>query len=161
MRGLVRPRLAGDAVAGLVAVSVSVWLFFVAGDLPRSALVPIGPGFYPRLVLGATALAGAALVLRAFLVGGGAPAAAPAPNYRLVLVAFVLFGLYVTLLPLLGFRIATFLFVAAMQSAIEPPQTRRALLVVALVALGTTGVTYLVFERYLHVLLPRGTWTDF
>lgn len=161
MRGLAGVRLTGDAVAGLVAVVVSVWLFIVAGDLPRSALVPIGPGYYPRLVLGATALAGAALVVRAFLVGGVAPAAGPAPNYRLVLVAFVLFGLYITLLPLFGYRIATVLFVAAMQSAIDPPRTRQALLVVALVALGTTVVTYLVFEQYLHVLLPRGTWTDF
>jgi hypothetical protein len=27
------------------------------------------------------------------------------------------------------------------------------------VAVGTSAVTYLVFEQYLTVLLPRGTWT--
>jgi hypothetical protein len=32
---------------------------------------------------------------------------------------------------------------------------------VAIVALLTTLVTYLMFERYLSVLLPRGRWTDF
>jgi hypothetical protein len=27
------------------------------------------------------------------------------------------------------------------------------------VAVGTSAVTYLAFERYLTVLLPRGAWT--
>jgi hypothetical protein len=29
------------------------------------------------------------------------------------------------------------------------------------VALVTSAVVYFVFERYLHVLLPRGRWTGF
>jgi hypothetical protein len=32
---------------------------------------------------------------------------------------------------------------------------------VALVALLTAAATYLIFERYLTVLLPRGSWTGF
>jgi hypothetical protein len=27
------------------------------------------------------------------------------------------------------------------------------------IAVGTAAVTYLVFERYLSVILPRGSWT--
>ena len=45
---------------------------------------------------------------------------------------------------------------------LEPPATRAmgcGIDAVALVA--TAVVTYLVFERYLSVLLPRGRWTDF
>jgi hypothetical protein len=88
----------------------------------------------------------------------------PAPagvraNYALVLASFVVFGLYVLLLPYLGFRIATLVFVAALQAALEWPQTWRRWLLVLVVALATTIGCVLAFEDYLSVLLPRGTWT--
>lgn len=163
MRGVAGLRLTGDAVAGLIGLVFSLWLFVLAGDLPRSALVPIGPGFYPRLVLGLTALASLALVVSSLVAASRAGAAPPVAraNYALVTSAFVLFGLYVVALPLFGYRLSTVLFVALMQVAIEPPRSRRAFIVVGVVALATSLVTYLVFEHYLQVLLPRGTWTGF
>jgi hypothetical protein len=88
-----------------------------------------------------------------------APAPAPA-HYRLVILAFVIFTGYVALLPVLGYRAATFLFVGGLQAALEPPHGRRWALVLA-VALGTALVTYVVFESYLTVLLPRGRLTGF
>jgi hypothetical protein len=162
VRGAGGLRLTGDAVVGLVSLGVSLWLFVVAGDLPSSALVPIGPGFYPRLVLGVTAVASVGLIAVS-LLGGARAGAAPAvrPNYALVVTAFVLFGLYIVVLPLVGFRLATFAFVALMQAAIEPPRSRRSFIVIGTIAFATALVTYVVFEHYLQVLLPRGAWTDF
>ena len=46
--------------------------------------------------------------------------AAPLRNYRLVVTAFAVVAAYVVLLPLLGFRLATVLFVAALQAALGP-----------------------------------------
>jgi hypothetical protein len=63
------------------------------------------------------------------------------------------------LLPTLGFRVATVLFVAAFQMVIEMPRTARQWVVLVAIALCTGALTYAVFERYLLVLLPRGTWT--
>ena len=65
------------------------------------------------------------------------------------------------LLPLLGFRVATVLFVGALQAALDRPRTARQWVVLAMIALGTAVVSYFVFERYLLVLLPRGAWTGF
>ena len=162
MRGAGGLRLTGDAVVGLISLGVSLWLFVVAGDLPRSARVPIGPGFYPRLVLGLTALASVALVATSLLRGARAGTApAVRPNYALVVTAFVLFGIYIVALPLIGFRLATFVFVVLMQAAIDPPRSRRSFIVIGIIAFATALVTYVVFEHYLQVLLPRGTWTDF
>jgi hypothetical protein len=48
-----------------------------------------------------------------------------------------------------------------MQYAMARPRTRRAWIVLALVASIATAVTYYMFEGYLQVLLPRGRWTDF
>jgi hypothetical protein len=48
-----------------------------------------------------------------------------------------------------------------LQAVLEPPRSSSGWLRVLIVALVTTLATYLIFERYLSVLLPRGRWTDF
>jgi hypothetical protein len=89
------------------------------------------------------------------------PASAPPRRvYGLVALSFIIVALYLVLLPLLGYRIATVLFVAALQATLEKPTTWRQWAVLAAIAIGTSAVTYLVFERYLSVLLPRGSWTN-
>jgi hypothetical protein len=47
----------------------------------------------------------------------------------------------------------------ALQSAIDPPRGMRRWAVVILSALASSAVTYIVFDHYLSVLLPRGHWT--
>ena len=59
----------------------------------------------------------------------------------------------------MGFRIATALFVAAFQVVLDRPATPRGWALLVAIAIGTSAVTYAVFERYLLVLLPRGAWT--
>jgi putative tricarboxylic transport membrane protein len=145
-------------VAGLASLAGSLLLLWASRDLPQPVLVPIGPAFYPRILLVTTALLGAALVVTELLRPSRA---APAPaRYRLVVLAFAIFTGYVVLLPVLGYRVATLLFVGVLQVALEPPRGRRWALVLA-VAVGTTLVTYYVFEGYLSVLLPRGWLTGF
>lgn len=77
------------------------------------------------------------------------------------MLTFVLFTLYVAALPVFGYRIATFLFVAAQQSLLERPASLRRWIVVLITAVATSLVTYVVFDQYLQVLLPRGSWTGF
>jgi hypothetical protein len=156
--------LGRDGLTGLVVLAASLVLFALTLDLKDNPLVPVGPGFYPRIVLGLTAVLAAALVVFDLFARRRGRATAKETgwrNYRLVLAVFVVFGLYVAFLPYLGFRIATLAFVAGLQSTLEPPRGWRGWLVVAVTAAATTVVAYLVFERYLLVLLPRGRWTDF
>ncbi len=129
--------------------------------LKDNPLVPIGPGFYPRIVLGITAALAAALLWFSFRDRTSPHADREEKNYSLVFSVFLVFGLYVGALPFLGFRIATLVFVAAMQATLEPPRSTRGCLAIAASALITTFVCYFVFEKYLSVLLPRGRWTDF
>ena len=150
--------LGRDGIAGLVCLGGSLWFLALTRGLPHPALVPIGPGFYPRILLGIMVVLSAALVVSDLLSRRRA-AAAPA-RYRLVLLAFAIFAAYVALMPMLGYRVATFLFVGALQATLEPPRGARWWLVLA-VALATTLVTYYIFERYLSVLLPRGRLTGF
>jgi hypothetical protein len=147
-----------DGVAGLVCLAGALGMLWLTRGLQHSSLVPIGPEFYPRILLVITALLAAALLLTD-LFRRERPARAPA-NYRLVVLTFAIFTAYVAALPALGYRFGTFLFVGVLQAVLEPPQGRRWALVVV-VALVTTLATYYLFERYLSVLLPRGRLTGF
>jgi putative tricarboxylic transport membrane protein len=154
-----------DGIAGLVLLAISLVLLVQSFQLPSLPIVPVGPGFYPAIVLSFMAGASALLVLQDLLSHRAAAAAAapeaPRRNYRLVVIAFAIVGAYVALLPLLGFRLATVLFVATLQAALGRPRTARQWAVLAAIALGAAAVSYFVFERYLLVLLPRGAWTGF
>jgi hypothetical protein len=156
--------LGRDGIAALVILGASVTLFALTLGLKDNPLVPIGPGFYPRLVLGLTAALALGLFISDVMTRRRRPHVAPASarqNYRLVVLLFLAFGVYVAALPFLGFRVATFLFVGGAQAVLDLPRDRRRWIVVLVVALITTALTYFVFERYLSVLLPRGRWTGF
>ncbi len=145
-----------DAVIGLVCLLVSLGLLVMTRGLPQSTLVPIGPAFYPRILFTVSAL------LSAMLLGSGLrraerPASARV-SHTLVLAAFATIIAYVLLLPVLGYRVATFVFVGGLQVVLEPAASRRWVLI-GVVALATAVVTYYVFEVYLSVLLPRGRLT--
>ena len=157
-----------DAITGLVVLAASLALFWATLGLERHPMVPVGPGFYPRIVLGVTAAMGLALLVAGMRARRKAPAAAaakpdagPGPNLGLVAAAFAVFAAYVLALPWVGFRIATFAFLLALPVLLEPPRTAARWAIVAATAVVATTAAYFVFERYLHVLLPRGRWTDF
>jgi putative tricarboxylic transport membrane protein len=154
-------KLSREGWTGLAALATSLVLFGLTLDLKQNPLVPIGPGFYPRIVLGLSAVLAAALLAFDLFRPKTGPARQAAPNHFLVLAVFLIFGLYVGALPVLGFRISTLVFVAVLQATLEPPRTLKAWMWVGLTALLTTAVAYVLFERYLQVLLPRGRWTDF
>lgn len=154
-----------DLITGLVCLAGSLVLLALTYNLPGpSLLVPIGPGFYPRIVLGITALLATALVVQAWLARRRAQPAGSTtepkdPNYALVLTSFTVFGIYVAVLPLLGFRLATFAFVLALQPLLERPRNAKGWANAVAVALITAIATFHLFQDYLSVLLPRGRWT--
>ena len=153
-------KLSRDGWAGLVVLAASLVLFLFTLGLKANPLVPIGPGFYPRLVLGLTALLAVTLVAGDLLAAKKPPPLPPA-NYAAVLLHFGIFGVYIAALPGLGFRVATLLYLAAANALMAPARRPRDWARVATIALGATVATYYVFEHYLLVLLPRGRWTGF
>ena len=160
--------LSRDGWGGLAVAAASLLLFGLTLGLKDNPMVPIGPGFYPRIVLGLSATLGIALLVldllrsrRRRFSGDAKPADSAPPNHVAVALHFGVFGLYVVALPYLGFRIATVLYVAAANALLEPPRGLKGWARVAALALLTTIAAYVVFERYLLVLLPRGRWTGF
>jgi hypothetical protein len=161
-----------DGWAGLVILAFCACLWWMTLGLKENPLVPIGPGFYPRIVIGVTAFFAVLVVIGDALARrGGAVAGKPAPavaqrsnetpNFVLVLASFAIFGAYVLALPGLGFRIATFLYVTVAAALLARPLGTKRWIAILVLALLTAAITYFVFERYLLVLLPRGRWTGF
>jgi hypothetical protein len=152
-----------DGWVGLVVLAACAVLYWLTLDLKGNPLVPIGPAFYPRIVIGAAALFAVLLVIEDALAGRTRVVAAAAvrPNYGLVALEFAVFGIYVVALPYLGFRVATFLYVIAAAAPLARPRGGTGWTWILLLAALTAGLTYFIFERYLTVLLPRGRWTGF
>jgi putative tricarboxylic transport membrane protein len=152
--------LGRDGWAGLAVLAASLVLYWLTLGLHANPLVPVGPGFYPRIVLGVTSALAALLVVIDWFAPRVRPSAARI-DYRVVAIMFLMFGVYAVALPFLGFRLATFLYVVAANALLDPPRGPRAWARAGLVGLVTAVVTFYVFEHYLLVLLPRGIWTDF
>ena len=149
-----------DTGIGVGLLAFCGLLYWQAGLVSTPPFVPIGPAFYPRVIL--ILLAGLAVWLIAEdLLQRRAPAreaaksAGPAPDYRKVLLGFIVFLGYVAGLSLIGYPAATVLFVLTLSWSIGPRNVRELpkLIVIAIV---TTLATYLIFEKYLYVFLPRG-----
>jgi FtsH-binding integral membrane protein len=146
----------GIGLGLLIACGVLYWQ---AGSIPTPPFVPFGPAFYPRVILILLAGLSVWLVLEA-VAGRRTPARAmaasgPAPNYRLVVLSFAVFFAYVLGLSTLGYVASTTLFVLALSWVLGPRNPRDLPKLLAL-ALGTAAVTFVVFEKYLYVFLPRG-----
>ncbi len=158
-------KLGRDGVAGLIGLAITLILLPQALGLPKLPIVPIGPGFYPTIVLAFLGIMSAVLVAqdmfaqRKLTAAPGAAVATATRDYTLVAIAFLLVSLYIAALPLIGFRLSTLLFVALFQIAMERPETPQKWAIILAIAAATTAVTYTVFNDYLLVLLPRGAWT--
>jgi len=153
-------KLSKDGWGGLAVLAASLFLFALTLGLKDNPLVPIGPGYYPRIVLAVTAAFALALVVMD-LLQPKASKPRESLNYLLVIEMFVVFGLYAGALPYLGFRISTLFYVAACNALLDFPRTPKGWARALSVGLITTLIVYYVFERYLTVLLPRGRWTNF
>jgi hypothetical protein len=154
-----------DGISGLVVLAACAILYALTFRIEGNPLVAIGPAFYPRLALGVTGLLAALLVIADFRARGKRADAARGEgkgrNYALVVATFATFVGYVVLMPYLGFRISTLLFVLALRVLLDWPKGVKTWVGAIVLAVLTTLVTWFVFEQYLAVLLPRGRWTDF
>jgi hypothetical protein len=149
----------GFIAAGLLVSCAVLWRQL--GAVAANPLVPIGPTFYPRILLGVTGVLAAALLISDLRARRRAAAVAGAPRaparYRQALIVFGASALYALLLPGIGFVAATILYVGGLAWTLAAPTLRRLPGAMVLAILTAAGA-YLVFERYLNVFLPRAAW---
>jgi putative tricarboxylic transport membrane protein len=152
-----------DGWIGVGLLVFNGWLYANLDKIPANPLVPIGPAFYPRFLLLLTFFLSLALVLQDLLARlkntkkGKGIETNWFKTYQSTLLSFAVFGIYILLIPKLGYLLSTILFVSSLQWLLGTLQLRR-LPGSFVIGVGTSFITYWVFEIYLHVLLPRGSW---
>src|SRR5918999_4939785 len=102
-----------DGWIGVGLLFICGWLYTALDRIPANPLVPIGPNFYPWLLLLIILALALALVLQDLLARDRKKERPSITNhlqeYQPTLLSFCLFLLYVLLLPKLGFLFATIL----------------------------------------------------
>ncbi len=147
------------ALAGpILLLVVAAVLWTAAADIP---IVPVpgalGPDFWPRLGLVGLAAAAVVKIVQVWRRGSRPPEAsrtAQALHLPRLAGAIALLLLYAALAPLLGFPLATVLFLAAFMRV---GGFRRPLAAGAY-ALAITLVLLYVFVKVVYLPLPRGEW---
>jgi putative tricarboxylic transport membrane protein len=150
----------------LVGLAIAIALFVYAGQIdytPRAG--ELGPAFWPRLAIGLLAASCAFEILRNLAGSARAEAhgitdafdheaeADDAPKFPALLVGGIaLVAVYAVIVPVLGFLLATFLFLAAFMY-VGRYRNHRA---VWAASAGVTLLCGVLFLRIAYVSLPRG-----
>ena len=153
-----------DGWIGLGLLAFGGWFYSNLGKIPANPLVPIGPAYYPRILLILIMLLSLALVVQDVILRrrreskGGGSRHAWVERYQPTFTCFIVFTLYVVFLPVIGFLVSSVLFVTSLQWFLGPLRLRR-LPTAMLTGVTASLISYIVFEIYLRVLLPRGIFS--
>jgi putative tricarboxylic transport membrane protein len=145
-----------DFISGMVFIALGV--IFCAGGLKYNLTHLGGPGagFFPFLfgfVLIGLSVALLVSSLTKFKKSFEIFFPQETSLRKILLAVGSLLG-YIFLLPYTGFLLITFLFIVFMFRAIEPANWTSTLVAAFL----TTAISFLIFEIWLGVQLPRGLW---
>jgi len=147
-------------------VSSLAWLMVSLAIIVGSSAYPIGtfshpgPSFLP-LSCGLIMAVLSALIFFQAMAAGREKGKRREPFFtarwpKLAAALFILFG-FTFLLDSLGYILMTFIFMFFALKVVEPVKWRTALLEAVLAA----GASYALFEWWLKVPLPKGTWLRF
>ena len=144
--------------AALVLIAFGVWYGYQTSLLPVRTLPHTpSPSFFPWLLTCILLILALALLIQGFR--DATPGALLAPD-RVQLMyptaGLLLFGLYVVILPYVGFLLASLPFFAAF--VLLAGERRVSWIIVP--SLGIPLVLFLVFRYLFRIFLPRGMWVE-
>jgi putative tricarboxylic transport membrane protein len=163
-----------DKVIGIILVVFSGLMYYKTLEFPPAMFGTLGAGVFPQILFTLLGLAGAALIITAFLrerkkgdgekAGKERPAGTPVWNtfkeslhyHSHVIASFFLFFCYIVLMSYFGYTIATLIFMPILMWILGP-RNRRAVTMTIAVSLGMTFVIYFAFLKFLKVFLPEGS----
>lgn len=147
----------------IVLLVTSGGLFWEATAIPTSRFEVLGAGAFPMLVYGCLILLLASAITSSVRRIPASAYAQFAEDFqvwlkarRLVFVLFVCLGLYLAVMPIIGYSIATFVFLAVLQFWFAPKTKSAAVTVLVLAIVFSVGLNWL-FDEVFNVFLPRGS----
>ena len=151
-----------DIVTGAMLLVGSIFLNYYAGTFPvREGVSPLlSAGFYPRLL--AFILGGLSILLIISSVRRTARPEEKKPLWKsrqsffLFLLTLGALVFYPVIMTLFGFPITGFVFILLLVTALSEKGERRPI-VILLISIGITVITFLVFQVFLRIPFPSGT----
>ena len=154
-------RMNRDTLVAIVILLMMAFVFAATFTIPDPNYDSMKPGVWPRVVIGFTGFWAVVYLVQA-LADTGAPRVGTRgglrtffSKYRNPLVSFLLFGVFVAVLPYLGILIAGSLFVFSVLSFIG---SRRVPMLVlhGVISIVTVVGLWAIFTFLLGVMLPEG-----
>lgn len=127
---------------------------------PEGSPFRVGPAVYPRYILAVTGGLSAILLVRSLVNGGTLgglsrfDSKAFLAHYWRSGAIFAIFAVYAAVLPIIGFPIATAVFLIVLQLLLTPLITVGRLALIGAIGIGATGFIYVVFTEVLRIFLP-------
>ena len=159
----------GDVLLSLLFTVISIVMYMEALTLPEGLFGTLGPGYFPKVVLGCLIVASGSLAVRLVIraiaahrprtdaVAGGEDPRTFYQKYRLVGLVFVAFFFYLYGMKWVGFLPATMVFMIGTMWLLAPADrnwgTARVVLITSI--LFTYGL-YAMFTHGFNVMLPAG-----
>lgn len=153
--------LTKDRALALALLLIVAVMWVESGDIrPPTSWQPYGSALFPRILLVVIGLLSVMILVRSFLVNVPARVGAKQlivewfQSRRTILAIFSLFGLYATLLPLVGYIVATIGFLVASLALLMGINTPRKWIINLTLSFTLTVVIFVVFRYGLNVWLP-------
>ncbi len=139
-----------DIVSVLILLALAAYVVVTANGFPLETRT-LGPDFFPKLVAGCLAAFAIGVLVMSFL--RRKPEEAPAGPSRNLLIIMAVMGVYIILLPYVGFLVATPAFLLA-AGLLQAEDTRAWWKKLCISSVVTTGALYYLFGTLLNVPLP-------
>lgn len=140
----------------------SISLFLAAAAIPTSRFERLGAGAFPKIVFAGIALAALIAIIDALRkIPAGSygqfarQTAAWTKRRYLVFVTLATLAVYLILIPLVGFSIASFVFILGLELVLMPRRPVTLLIAIIVAAVFSFGLNWL-FAEVFTVFLPRG-----
>ncbi len=143
-----------EMASGFLSILLGITLIIAASNFPVLPTVDVGPAFFPKVVGGILIFFGALLAIVAFLNKAESKSLKEIFNRRSLLAigTIAIFAIYIILVSVLGFLIATPLLVIGLAMFLKGKN----IAVIVIVAVAVTLLIYYLFLKFLLIPLPRG-----
>lgn len=150
-----------DRALALITLVIVAVMFVESTSIPeRTSWQPYGSAFYPRLLLAVVAVFALLLLVRSFMPGAERQRpllpdiAIFAKTNPRVIGLFILFGVYATVLSIVGYVAATGGFLIASLALLSGFSNRRKTIATLAISVVTPLMIHVVFEYGLGIRLP-------
>jgi hypothetical protein len=147
--------LLAELIIAVVILFSSAFLYFETTKFPTTRITAIGPEYWPQIILIGMVVLAALLIVKIFRQRQELEQADQAilPNRHNFWITIAAVLLYTRILPILGFPVASLLFIAVMLWVLKVRQWKW----LSFYSLGFTLGLIMLFPKLMSVPLPRGT----